>query len=172
MLIVGLGNPEDKYRNTRHNAGMMLVDLLAKKNNLEWKKRKDLLCFLAKKGDLVLAKPLTFMNESGKAVAKLMGKLKVNLNDLYLAHDELDIRLGEYKITLAKSSPLHKGISSVEEYLKTKDFYRIRIGVDNRKKDNRIIGERYVLQDFLKEERDVLEGVFEKIILPGFQAFL
>ena len=168
MLIVGLGNPEDKYLNTRHNAGSMLVDYLAKKHDLAWKKRKGLLCFLAQKEGLALAKPLTFMNESGRAVAKLVSKLKVELKDLYIAHDELDLRLGEFKITLGKSSPLHKGVISVEEHLKSKDFYRIRIGVDNRDSENRIAGERYVLQEFNSQEKEILQRVFGKIVLPDF----
>ena len=163
MLIVGLGNPRGKYSNTRHNAGQMLADFLVNKWGLEWKKRKDLLCRLASKDDLYLAKPLTFMNESGQAVAKLVGKLKVGLNDLYIVHDELDLRLGEYKITLGKSSPLHKGVLSVEQHLKTKDFWRLRIGVDNRDPNNRIEGEKYVLQRFNGREKEILIGVLKKL---------
>ncbi|MBL7078049.1 aminoacyl-tRNA hydrolase [Candidatus Shapirobacteria bacterium] len=170
MLIVGLGNPEDKYQNTRHNAGMMFMDFLADKWELKWKKRKDLLCFVAQKDGLFLAKPLTFMNESGKAVAKLVEKLKIEFKDLYLAHDELDLKLGEWKLTFGKSSPLHKGVLSVEQYLKTKEFWRLRIGVDNRDSQGRIEGEKYVLQDFPASEKAILLKLFKEISQPDFPA--
>lgn len=162
MLIVGLGNPGEEYQNTRHNVGQLFLDYLAKKHKLEWKKRKDLLCYLTSKDNLYLSKPLVFMNESGRAAAKLVNKLKVNPNDLYIAHDELDLKLGEYKITFAKSSPLHKGVISVEQHLKTKNFWRLRIGVDNRDPNNRIEGEKYVLQGFSGGEGGLLTKVFEE----------
>ncbi|MFH1601500.1 MAG: aminoacyl-tRNA hydrolase [Candidatus Shapirobacteria bacterium] len=165
MLVLGLGNPEKEYQDNRHNTGKQFLDFLDQNNELNWQKRKDLLCFLAKKDDLYLAKSLTYMNDSGQAAQALVKKLKVKLNNFYLAHDELDLKLGEYKISFGKSSALHKGVLSVERELKSKDFWRVRIGVDNRDSENRIAGERYVLQDFRSEEEKKLKKVFEEIIV-------
>jgi len=164
MLIIGLGNPEEKYQNTRHNAGSMLVDFLAKKQKLAWEKRKDLHCFLAKKEGLILAKPLVFMNESGIAVRKLRDKLKVKDENIYIVHDELDLPLGKQLVSFAKSSPLHKGVLSIEKLLKTNQFWRIRIGVDNRKLENKIPGEKYVLEKFSQQEVSVVSSIFEEIL--------
>jgi len=162
-LLIGLGNPEPKYRNNRHNAGQMFLDYLAQERGLAWKKRKELKSFMAEDKDVVLAKPLVFMNASGEAVKLLVQKLLVDTKDLYVVHDELDLPLGQYKLTFEKSSPLHKGVLSTEQYLKTKDFWRLRIGVDNRNPEHRIEGERYVLQDFSKEEAERLRVVFEEV---------
>lgn len=85
-------------------------------------------------------------------------------NQLLVVHDELDLRLGEWKLNKSKSSPLHKGVSSIEDYLKAKDFWRLRIGVDNRLVQERIPGEKYVLQPFAKDEIDILQNTFAKML--------
>ena len=103
------------------------------------------------------------MNKSGLAVSKFAKYYIQNTKYLYVAHDDLDIPLGEFKIQFAKGPKLHNGIESVEKALSTKDFWRIRIGVDNRDSDNRIPGEKYVLEDFTQEEKKILNTVFEQI---------
>ena len=85
-------------------------------------------------------------------------------NQLLVVHDELDLRLGEWKLNKSKSSPLHKGVSSIEDCLKAKDFWRLRIGVDNRLAEERIPGEKYVLQPFTKDELDTLQNAFAKML--------
>lgn len=106
----------------------------------------------AKKG----VKTNLFMNGSGKF---FKGK-----KDFMVVHDDLDLRLGSYKIQFGKGPELHYGIQSIEKELGTKDFWRIRIGVDNRDPKNRELGESYVLKDFTKEELKILEGVFDAIL--------
>jgi PTH1 family peptidyl-tRNA hydrolase len=104
------------------------------------------------------------MNNSGKAIKIILNTLHVSRDTLYIIHDDLDIPLGKFKIQFAQGPKLHNGIKSIEETLKSKDFWRIRIGVDNRKKENWIDGETYVLQDFLPEEKKFLtQQVFPKI---------
>jgi len=147
-LIVGLGNPEKNYFNHRHNVGFMVIDYLQK--NLH-------------SADFFLKKSDQFMNKSGLAVSKFAKYYIQNTKYLYVAHDDLDIPLGEFKIQFAKGPKLHNGIESVEKALSTKDFWRIRIGVDNRDSDNRIPGEKYVLEDFTQEEKKILNTVFEQI---------
>ncbi|RJR29457.1 peptidyl-tRNA hydrolase [Candidatus Microgenomates bacterium] len=148
-LVVGLGNPDAKHLKNRHNAGHMLVDFM--KENF------------AGQG-VVFEKSTEFMNNSGLSVVRLMQKHKVTLGDLYIAHDDLDIPLGEYKIQNNKGPKLHNGIESVEDKLLTPLFWRIRIGIDSRDAENRTPGEQYVLSDFSKDELKVLEGVFVSIL--------
>src|SRR3989344_3218324 len=101
----------------------------------------------------LLVKPQTFMNNSGEAVQKIINFYKIDLQDLYVVHDDLDIRLGEYKIQFGKGPKVHNGVSSIEQALGTKDFWRVRIGIDN--KD--------VLGKFLPEEKGIIEGVIDEI---------
>jgi PTH1 family peptidyl-tRNA hydrolase len=112
--------------------------------------------FVVKKSDV-------FMNKSGGFVKKLVDKYKLNPSDLYIIHDDLDIPLGSYKIQLGTGPKVHNGVNSIESELGTKDFWRVRVGVDNRKPDDRVQGEEYVLQDFSEDERKTLDGVIEKI---------
>ena len=181
-LIVGLGNPGEKYQNNRHNAGFMFVDYLYKNSEVvkPWKYDKYLLLEIAEvkfqapssKFQTILAKPQTYMNRSGEAVKKLItnknrlsevpsSKLQVPM--LLIVHDDLDLRLGNFKIQLGVGPKVHNGINSIENTIKTNDFWRVRIGVDNRV-DKRINGEEYVLQNFTSEEKNLLQNIFPKII--------
>ncbi len=171
-IIIGLGNPGTEYLNTRHNAGIFLVDQLASlpvyQSEYGWRKNFGALVY--KSSELVLVKTKdVFMNESGRLVRIPIdnGQWTMdNLKNLYVAHDDLDIKLGEYKIQFGKGPKEHGGVNSIEQALGTKDFWRIRIGVDNRGQGlgNRETGEEYVLKSFSLEERKVLEGVLDEII--------
>lgn len=147
-LIIGLGNPDRKYSKTRHNTGLMLVDVLVKR-----KLPSDL---IAKKSDV-------FMNESGNFVFEAVEKYSLPTNDLYIIHDDLDIPLGEYKIQQGKGPKDHNGLKDIYQKLGTKDFWHVRVGVDNRNPENRIDGMTYVLQDFTKKEKETLNGVIKEI---------
>ena len=164
-LIVGLGNPEDKHRNNRHNSGFMVIDELANMLlNEEWSSVKKFQSLIIKHERLfILAKPQTFMNQSGKTVKKLVDQYKIKSSDLWVIHDDLDIALGDYKIQKGKGPKLHKGIESIEEKLGKTDFSRVRIGVENRSAENKISGETYVLQDFTKEEIEAIIPTIAKI---------
>lgn len=141
-LLVGLGNPGNKFKNNRHNIGHMFVDYLASQELL-----------------LQARKTNVFMNESGIFVKKHLTNL-ADLANLYIAHDDLDIPLGKYKIQFGVGPKVHNGITSIEQQIGTSEFWRIRIGVDNRDKLIRTPGDQYVLQDFTKEELEILKGVF------------
>jgi PTH1 family peptidyl-tRNA hydrolase len=167
--IIGLGNPGDEYKNNRHNVGFMFLDFLTKETNDLSNKNfkydkylKSAICHLHH--DSVFIKPQTFMNRSGEAVNRLIKNFKLKISDLTVVHDDLDIPLGKFHIQ--KTGPkLHNGIESIENTLGSKDFLRIRVGVDNRKADNRIDGETYVLQDFLPDEKSIiLTRVFPDIL--------
>ena len=149
-LIVGLGNIGKKYENTRHNVGFMVIDELGKQ-------RETL-------GKVMLVKPATFMNESGREVAKLKNFYKIDLNNVYVVHDDLDLKLGEYKIQKEVGPKVHNGVASVEKSLGCKEFWRVRVGVDNRNGDRRVSGEDYVLGKFKKEEKEIINEVVGRVI--------
>ncbi|KKU03663.1 MAG: Peptidyl-tRNA hydrolase [Candidatus Woesebacteria bacterium GW2011_GWC2_47_16] len=144
-LIIGLGNPGEKYKNNRHNIGHVVADALLKRN-------------LPK--NISVKRTSVFMNESGTEVKRLLGNL--DPANLYVIHDDLDIALGGYKIQKGKGPKLHNGILSIERELGSDDFWRVRVGVDNRMGD-KTPGEEYVLQDFTEEEKEVLRKVIDKV---------
>lgn len=168
-LVVGLGNPGEKYTNNRHNVGFLVIDALLdsiKKDEvrvIEWESKFDAL--ITRVGEVLLVKPQKFMNRSGEVVAGLMNFYKIGLSDLVIVHDDLDIRLGEHKFTMGVGPKIHNGVNSVETTLGRKDFWRLRIGVDNRLAgEARTPGEEYVLSDFRKDEAGMLGGVVKDAV--------
>lgn len=168
-LIVGLGNPGAKYQNNRHNVGFMFIDFMVRKleslKGIKLKEEKILPVTCYPLPALILAKPNTFMNQSGLAVKRLLSNLPTfKPSNLVIVHDDLDIPLGKFKIQKGIGPKVHNGLKSIEKALKTKDFWRIRIGVDNRQPDRWIEGETYVLTNFLPEEKKIIiNQVFPKI---------
>ena len=173
-LLVGLGNPGDKYIGNRHNVGFMFADFMAKKLSAPPFKHDKYcngeLSFARRSrvghdegGDLIIVKPQTFMNRSGHTVRELLKKNKdIHAGDVLVAHDDLDIPLGKFKIQKGTGPKLHNGLESIEQAIGTKDFYRIRIGVENRG-DSKIPGEAYVLQNFKEDEVKIIETTFLEI---------
>lgn len=165
-LIVGLGNPGDKYKNNRHNVGFMFVNSINKSG--EWTESKSSeaeYCWInLNENEIELFKPMAFMNRSGLPI--LQGFKKHRLlkpENLYVVHDDLDIPLGKFRIDMGRGSRLHNGIKSIESVLKTKDFWRVRIGVDNRQQTGPMDGESYVLKNFLPDERELIDNLFPTI---------
>lgn len=149
--------------------GFRVVDRLQTTdyNQTQWEEDKKFQAVICrpKTVDIILAKPQTFMNDSGRAVGKLVNWYKIEPNDIYAIHDDLDIPLGSYKIQKGKGPRLHYGVQSIEKALGTEDFWRVRVGVDNRKAEaRRTPGEQYVLQDFTEEEQEIVDEVIDKII--------
>ena len=117
---------------------------------------------------VILIKPQTFMNESGKAVKALADYYKISEEDITIIHDDLDIPLGEYRIVKDRSSAGHKGVQSVIDAIGTKDFQRVRIGIGTKPLDKlgiskKIPTEDFVLQNFTKEEKEIIDGVIERV---------
>ena len=168
-LIIGLGNPGEDYQMTRHNAGFMFIDYLISSSSkiiATEKKFKDSLIYSFDK-DTILLKPLTFMNESGSMVKQAVKWFDIDVErNFTLVYDDLDIPLGKFKLQFAKSPKDHKGVRSVEDHLGTNKFMRLRIGVDNRNGKD-IPGEKYVLGEFKKNEKNMLAEVFESIHFPS-----
>ncbi len=165
-LIVGLGNPGKEYAKTRHNVGFTAIDTLAAELAIEMKEEKKFEAKIGRVEDVLLVKPLTFMNRSGEAVARLAGFYKVKKDDLWVIHDDLDIVLGEYKIQKGIGPKMHNGVTSVEEKLGSKNFWRVRVGVDNRAGfEYRVVGEQYVLSEFEEKEVKIVEKVLKKAMI-------
>lgn len=161
-LIVGLGNPGEKYARTRHNIGFMVVEELAREFsvcNVQFSFDKNIKAEILKcrcaKEELILVKPQTMMNASGIAVSKLVSIYHLPLSSLWVIHDDLDLPLGKIKIVKDHGSAGHHGVDSIIKELKTDDFVRFRVGIgfsgkiDER--ENRRKVEDFVLQDFKKD---------------------
>ncbi len=129
VLIVGLGNPGAEYENTRHNVGFMAIDALSPTDAI-WKKEKNALTTKCEIGGhkAILAKPQTFMNNSGESVLPLMTFYKIPLENLIVIHDDMDIKLGEKREKIGGTSAGHNGIKSIDA-LVGKEYRRIRIGI-------------------------------------------
>lgn len=165
-LIVGLGNSGKKFTNTRHNIGFMVVEKLARGlNSSNWRKVDKFKSEIAdRKPFAILAKPQTFMNDSGIAVKKLVSYYKLYIPDVIVVHDDLDIQLGQYKIQQGHGPRLHNGINSIEKSLKSENFWRVRVGVDNRIPESRTPGDQYVLQNFIESELKERDGVVDAVV--------
>ncbi|MFH1193910.1 MAG: aminoacyl-tRNA hydrolase [bacterium] len=161
-LIIGLGNPGKKYEKTRHNLGFMAVDFLrAAAGAPDFKMNKKLAAEVSKSGEIIFAKPQTFMNLSGEAVAKLLSFFKLSPADLVVIHDDLDLDFGKIKTGAGHGAAGHNGVKSIIELLGTKDFNRVRLGVG--RPPIHLPPEDYVLQNFSPAELPLLPDLFKKI---------
>lgn len=156
-LIVGLGNPGREYADTRHNVGFQIVGRLAEKHALSFS-RKQMEALVASGhiagARVVLAKPQTWMNESGRAVAPLMRFYKVERDHLLVVYDDLDLPLGALRLRAEGGSGGHKGMKSVIEKLGAQDFPRLRVGIG--RPPGRMDPVDYVLQPFGREEMEIV----------------
>ncbi|MDD4412227.1 MAG: aminoacyl-tRNA hydrolase [Patescibacteria group bacterium] len=177
-IIVGLGNPGDKYQKTRHNVGWLALDLIATKYNLKWREEKKWQALVAEFNGDLLVKPLTFMNLSGESLAKIMNYYKLidasakpdYSQTLIVIHDDLDLDLGRFKVTADSSSAGHNGIKSIINLLKTQQFTRYRIGVKTEALGKIRLGifkttpAKFVLAKFSNNELAILNEVLNKIV--------
>lgn len=136
-LIIGLGNTGEEYQNTRHNVGFEIVDTIARGESAKFSFEKKLNAEVVKTRlngkPVALAKPHTFVNKSGETVKKAKLFYKTQLADIVVAHDDLDIEFGNFKLSFGKDSAGHRGVQSIIDALKTNKFWRLRIGTANRK---------------------------------------
>lgn len=166
IIIVGLGNPGEKFNNTPHNLGFLVLDKFKERNNFpDFKLSKKLDSLISEEtfnGEkTILSKPQTFMNESGKAVKKIATNYKTQDTNLIVIHDDIDLPLETIKIVRNRGSAGHKGVESVIKELGNKDFIRIRIGVIPKTgKPEKL--EDFVLKRFGKEEKSVIDDVAKK----------
>ncbi len=170
-LIVGLGNPGRSYAQNRHNVGFICLGHFARKHQIRFSQRQS----QAKVGigqiagtRVVLAKPQTYMNQSGRPVSLLVKRFDISLDDLVVIHDDLDLELGRIRLRRGSSSGGHKGVDSIISYLGSREFIRLRVGIgrptlaENRGESSEDEVISYVLGGFTPEEGQVLSRV-----LPG-----
>lgn len=158
-LIVGLGNPGLEYRDSRHNVGFMVVDRLAREvasAALVWSMDEKRKAFVARHSDIILAKPQTFMNNSGYAIAGLVAFYKAKPEDVWVIHDDIDLPIGKIRIRQKGGSAGHNGVNSIIEHLKTDQFMRFRLGIGRGKE---IKGER---SDKNMHHRSVIQFVLSR----------
>lgn len=164
-LIIGLGNVGDKYVFTRHNAGFMVLDRLAVKENFSFREDKKLKSFIARVRlwgeEFILVKPTTFMNLSGEALRAVIDYYKVDVKDILVIYDDLSLELGRLRFRASGSDGGHNGIKSIINHLGGNNFARLKIGIGPQPP---IPAENFVLQNFSKEQLEVLKTVLDRAI--------
>jgi len=156
--VVGLGNPGLKYEFTRHNIGFRVVDSLARNIEIEFKKVKSYYSLISRgrinNHKVILVKPQTFMNLSGRAVSKVFSYYKIPLQDLLIVYDDLNLELGQVRIRKKGSAGGHKGMESIMQYLHSEDIPRLRIGIGNPSANFNFDCVSCVLSNFNGDEKD------------------
>jgi len=163
-IIIGLGNPGKKFKDTRHNVGFMAIDLFAEKNTFPEFKLQKKFEALVSEGvvndyKVVLVKPQTFMNESGKAVKEI---LKNNpTSNLIVIHDDIDLPVGKMKIVKERGSAGHKGVESIIKNIGNNGLIRFRIGIAGQ---SDIKAKKVVLKKFSKAEQNIIDKTIDRIV--------
>lgn len=158
-LIVGLGNPGTEYENTRHNIGFMMIDKMVQSLNLKnGKEKMGGIYFETNIGGekIIFLKPQEYINLSGNVINRYMNFYKIELNDLFIIHDDLDLEVGCFKLREKGGSGGHNGLKNIEANLKTKEYHRMKIGISNNKE---IDTKDYVLGRLSKTEKSKLDDI-------------
>jgi PTH1 family peptidyl-tRNA hydrolase len=164
-LIVGLGNPGRRYANNRHNVGFQCLDRLARAHQLTFDRRRGrarLVLGRIEGRAVVLLKPQTFMNESGRAVATVARFYQVPLQRLLVIFDDLDLPQGSVRLRPQGGSGGHKGMASIIAHLGAQEYPRVRVGIG--RPPGRMDPAAYVLQDFDDEERPLMSEVYDWVV--------
>lgn len=177
-LIVGLGNPGGTYEHTRHNIGFMVVDRLSRElgeGAAAWETDTKKNVMTAKISDILLAKPLTFMNKSGFAVKALVDFYKLTPADVWVVHDDIDLPLGKIRIRGSGASGGHNGVDSILQQLKSDAFVRFRLGIGRGKEStgrqtDKNLHHRSVIAFVLSRFRQGEAGEFRKLVKHGSEA--
>ncbi|MBI3343061.1 aminoacyl-tRNA hydrolase [Candidatus Gottesmanbacteria bacterium] len=177
-LIIGLGNPGGQYESTRHNIGFMVVEKLGRElsaTTVTWTEDNERKALVARAGDVILAKPLTFMNNSGLAVGGLIRYYKLSPEDLWVIHDDIDLPLGKIRIRLSGGTGGHHGIESIIASLKTDSFVRFRLGIGRGREGypdarDKNLHHRSVIQFVLSRFTRHEAGNFKHLVKHGAEA--
>lgn len=174
-LIVGLGNPGEKYASTRHNIGFMVVERFAHEIQLKWKDEPGHHASIAKSPDVCLLKPTAFMNASGVAVSSIAAYYKLSPSDVWVIHDDLDLPIGKIRIRTGGGSAGHNGVESIMRELKTDAFTRFRLGIGRgmeatKKSSNKNFHRRFVIDFVLSKFRSGEAGNLKHMVKRGAEA--
>lgn len=167
-IIIGLGNTGDKFQQTRHNIGFRLLKAFKSKHNFpRWKEDKYLKAKISKKqlhGEtVVLGLPQTMMNSSGESAKEFLDRFEISLDNLWIVHDDKDLKLGELRIVKSSGSAGHKGVQSIINQLDSQDFVRFRVGImtnfEKRVPRSKKQVSKFVLGKFFQEEKQTVKKV-------------
>jgi len=161
FLIAGLGNPGDKYKNNRHNIGFMVIDEITKGLTTSTINKQNFKSELFKSQNMLLAKPLSFMNESGQSIGAIVRYYNIQNENIIIIHDDLDLPFGTVKFKIDGGHGGHNGLRSIDSHI-GRDYIRIRIGIGKPKEKNQV--SHYVLSDFTKEEFIKLNNIIQHVI--------
>lgn len=164
-MIVGLGNPGSKYEKTKHNLGFMAVDRLAKKHGVSFKRNSfeaEEGSFFANGEKIILIKPQTFMNESGKAVVPLMTYFGIYQEEMLVVHDDLDLEAGRIRLRQKGGAGGHNGLKSIMSYLDSQDFDRLKIGIGRPKGKMSVVS--HVLSPFDPDDAIKIDLALDKAV--------
>lgn len=166
QLIIGLGNPEEKYEKTRHNIGFEAVDILAQSWQLSWQQNKRFQSFFTEgtgtnNRKIRLLKPLTYMNRSGEAVRAVIDWYKLSPESILVIYDDMDLPLGRIRLRLSGSAGGHNGIKSIISHLGSQDFPRLRIGIGKSNQKKETIS--HVLGRFSADETAIMSEVLDLV---------
>ena len=166
-LIVGLGNPEEKFFKTRHNVGFLLIDKLVQVRSLLWESNSKFNSYTSYDplGDIRYLKPQTYMNNSGEAVSKALSYYKLGVDSLTVLHDDIDLPFGKIKFQKNSGSAGHHGIEDIVLKIGSADFWRLRFGVGKPQISAQVPD--YVLSDFTVEELAFIAGVDVSKLIVG-----
>lgn len=162
-MVVGLGNPGQAYANTRHNAGFLIVDQVARTHAISLQRKKFDTVYgrgTIRDIDVILAKPMAFMNRSGTPVKSLLNYFKISMGDMLVIHDDIDLALGRLKIKRKGGDGGHKGIRSIMDAFGGGEFTRLRIGIGRAAAEKSVTD--HVLGIFHTEEKQLLEQIIER----------
>jgi len=163
LLVVGLGNPGDAYVKTRHNAGFMVLDEVAESFSISIEKKKFYALFgrgLIEDSEVILAKPMAFMNLSGIPVQKILNYFKIPFEDMLVIHDDIDLAFGRLQIKENGGHGGHKGLKSIIETVGGNNFVRLRIGIG--RSEEKIDVANYVLSKFSTNEKKLLDTITKR----------
>lgn len=171
-LIVGLGNPGKQYTKTRHNIGFVILDhirdALQEFGPSPWQLSKKFNAEISgcevRGQKIILAKPMTFMNDSGIAVALIANFYKISPDDIVVVHDEKDLPLGSMKVQSDRGSAGHQGVNSIIKHIGTENFFRVRIGIANKNERAMRNVPAFVLGKFGIFERKKVEEIIKKSV--------
>ncbi|MBN1593322.1 MAG: aminoacyl-tRNA hydrolase [Candidatus Coatesbacteria bacterium] len=162
FLVVGLGNPGSEYAQTRHNVGFMILDALADAEEGRFGPigQGEIWNWQTRGRSGILAKPQTYVNNSGIFVKFLLGRFKVETDNILIVHDDLTLEVGQYKFRCGGGSLGHNGLLSIEEKIGTPDFFRLRVGIGQPEQGASRVD--WVLSPFSEDQMQIMDDVFGK----------
>ena len=162
-LVVGLGNPGNRYNFTRHNAGFLALDYFFKVHGLEWDTKPKFGAIYKRKDDVFFVEPQDFYNDSGRAVSEFMRYYKIPASDILVICDNFDLEFGKVRFRSSGLAGGNNGLKSIDTYLSTSDYPRVRIGTGDDELRRKLGDVEFVLSKFTPEEKDQLPSILSEV---------